>query len=242
METTLPVALSAQMAMEKRLDTIAHNVANSRTAGFRAEEIRFEELISRSAKDPVSFASEGSSYLSTRAGELTETGNPLDVAASGEGFFAVQGPNGTVYTRDGRMKINNQGGLESLNGYAVLDVGGAPLQIDPSNGPLVIAGDGMINQGRNQIGAIGLFTMPPGAKLTRFDNSGVIPDRAAVPVVDFNGTEGVKQGFVEGSNVNPVLELSRLITLQRTFESASNMVQTTEQSLQEAIRSLGSRS
>ena len=242
METTLPVALSTQMAMEKRLDTIANNIANSRTAGFRAEEIKFDELISRSAKDPVSFASEGSTYLSTRAGELTETGNPLDLAATGEGFFAVQSPRGTVYTRDGRMRINTQGGLESLNGYAVLDVGGAPLQIDPTRGPIQIAQDGMMSQGGLQIGAVGLFTMAPGANLTRTDNSGVIPDRAAVPVVDFNGTEGVKQGFVEGSNVNPMLELSRLISLQRTFESASNMVQTTEQSLQEAIRSLGSRS
>ncbi len=241
METSLPVALSAQLALEKRLDNIANNIANSRTPGFRAEEVKFEELISRQTKDPVSFASEGLTYLSTRAGEITQTGNPLDMAATGDAFFAIQVPNGTVYTRDGRMRISPQGGLETLNGYPVLDVGGAPLQLDPAGGPITVTRDGMIHQAGAQSGAVGLFKMPAGAKLSRAENSGVVPDRAAVPVVDFANNEGVMQGFVEGSNVNPVLEMTRMITLQRTFESAANMVQTSERSLDEAIKALGSR-
>ena len=238
METALPVALSAQLAIEKRIDTVANNVANSRTAGFRAEEVKFEELISRAGKDPVAFASEGDTFLSTRAGELTQTGDSLDMAATGDGFFAIQTPNGTAYTRDGRMRINPQGQLETLSGYSFLDVGGAPLIVNPNGGPLTISRDGMIHQDGSQLGAVGLFAMPPGAKLTRADNSAVVPDKAAVPIVDF-GQNGVMQGYVEGSNVNPVLEITRLIQLQRAFESASNLVQTSEQSLSEAVRSLG---
>lgn len=241
MQTSFPVALSAQLAMEKRLETIANNIANSRTAGFRAEEVKFEQLVSRTAGEPVSFASEGETYLSTRSGELTLTGNPLDLAASGEGYFAFQGPNGPVYTRDGRMRINADGGLETMNGYAVLDVGGAPLQINPNAGPISVARDGMITQNGQQIGAVGLFAMPAGAQLSRFENSGVIPDRAAVPVVDFQNA-GMVQGFVEGSNVNPVMEISRLIALQRAFDSAANLVQGSERSLDEAVKSLGSMS
>jgi flagellar basal-body rod protein FlgF len=241
MQTSLPVALSAQLSMEKRLDTIANNIANSRTAGFRAEEVKFEQLISRTGTEPVSFASEGETYLSTRTGELTQTGNPLDLAASGEGYFAFQGPNGPIYTRDGRMRVNPQGGLETLNGYAVLDVGGAPLEIDPNGGPLGVARDGMITQNGQQIGAVGLFAMPVGAQLSRFENSGVIPDQAAVPIVDF-ANAGVMQGFVEGSNVNPVLEISRLIALQRAFDSAANLIQNSERSLDDAVKSLGSTS
>ncbi|WP_206455326.1 flagellar basal-body rod protein FlgF [Aurantimonas marina] len=241
MQTALPVALSAQLALEKRLDTIAHNVANARTAGFRAEEVKFEALISRVGSEPVTFASEGTTYLSTRAGEMTQTGNTLDMAVSGDAFFAMQGPNGPVYTRDGRMRINAEGSVETINGYPVLDVGGATLQVDPNAGPIAIARDGMITQNGGQIGAVGLFAMPPGANLTRFENSGVIPDQAAVPILDF-GDVGIMQGFVEGSNVNPVLEISRLIALQRAFESASNLVQTSERTLDDAVKNLGNMS
>ncbi len=241
MQTALPVALSAQLALEKRLDTIAHNVANARTAGFRAEEVKFEALISRAGADPVTFASEGTTFLSTRAGEMTQTGNTLDMAVSGDAFFAIQGPNGPVYTRDGRMRISAEGTVETLNGYPILDVGAAPLQVDPNAGPIAIARDGMITQNGGQIGAVGLFAMPRNANLTRFENSGVIPDQAAVPLVDF-GDVGVMQGFVEGSNVNPVLEISRLIALQRAFESASNLVQTSERTLDDAVKNLGNMS
>lgn len=241
MQTALPVALSAQLALEKRLDTIAHNIANARTAGFRAEEVKFEALISKVGPEPVAFASEGTTYLSTRAGEMTETGNTLDMAVSGDAFFAIQGPDGPVYTRDGRMRISTEGTVETLNGYPILDVGGGPLQVDPNAGPIAIARDGMLSQNGNQLGAVGLFTIPPGAKLTRFENSGVIPDRAAIPILEF-GDVGVMQGFVEGSNVNPVLEISRLIALQRAFESASNLVQTSERTLDDAVKNLGNMS
>lgn len=238
MNTSLPVALSAQLALEKRLDTIAHNIANSRTAGFRAEEVKFEELISRTAPEPVAFASEGQTYLSRRAGELTQTGNSFDVAVSGDAFMAIQTAQGPVYTRDGRMRLTQNGELQTLTGYPILDVGGAPIVLDPNAGPPQIARDGMITQNGAQLGAIGLFRIPPEAAVTRFENSGVIPDQAAVPVVEFGDT-GIVQGFVEGSNVNPILEITRLIALQRTFESASNLISTSERSLGEAVRSLG---
>lgn len=241
MQTSLPVALSAQLAMEKRLDTIADNIANARTVGFRAEEVKFESFLSQATNEPVAFASTGEHYISTRAGEMAQTGNPLDMAVSGDAFFAVQGRNGPIYTRDGRMTMTDAGDLLSLNGEPVLDVGGAPLQLNPAGGGVTIARDGMITQNGVQVGAVGLFNMPPGAKLARAGTSGVIPDRAAVPVVDFAGV-GVLQGFVEGANINPVLEMTRLIDVQRAFESAANLIQTSEKSLDDAVSMLGSKS
>ncbi|MBP0615728.1 flagellar basal-body rod protein FlgF [Jiella mangrovi] len=241
MEASFPVALSAQLAIEKRLDTLAHNLANIRTAGFRAEEVKFDEMLKKGdgfGADPISMASEGTSFLSTKNGELTQTSNPLDMAVAGDAWFGFQGPNGTVYTRDGRMRINEAGTVETLTGYPLLDAGGAQIQVDPNGGPLNIARDGMITQAGQQLGAVGLFTIPPTAKLTRFDTSGVVPDQAAQPALDFSQA-GVMQGFVEGSNVNPVLEMTRLISLQRAFESAANLVQSNERSLGDAIQTLG---
>lgn len=241
MQTALPVALSAQVALEKRLETIAHNIANMRTAGFRAEEVRFDSFLSRTAAHPVAFASPGETFLSTRAGELTQTGNNLDMAIGGEAWFAFAGPDGPVYTRDGRMRITEVGELQTLNGYSILDVGGAPLLVDPAGGPIEIARDGMITQNGVQLGAVGLFQIPPQANLARFENSGVIPDMEAIPVLDF-AESSVLQGFVEGANVNPVMEMTRLIAVQRAFESAANFVQTSERSLDEAVRTLGGTS
>ncbi|KQT66267.1 MULTISPECIES: flagellar basal-body rod protein FlgF [unclassified Aureimonas] len=241
MQTSLPVALSAQLAMEKRLDTIADNLANSRTAGFRSTEVKFESFISRAAEEPVAFASTGETYISTRKGEMTQTGNSLDMAINGEAYFAVQGPKGPIYTKDGRMTVLDTGDVVSLTGNPFLDVGGAPIQIDPSAGPIQIARDGMVSQAGRQIGAVGLFEMPAGAKLSRAGNSGVVPDRPATPLLDFD-TNSVLQGFTEGSNVNPILEMTRLIAVQRAFESASNFVETSEKSLDSAINTLGSRS
>ena len=241
MQTSLPVALSAQLAMEKRLDTIADNIANSRTAGFRATEVKFESYLSAAGKEPVAFASEGKTYISTRAGELNQTGNPLDVAVNGDAFFAVQGPKGPIYTRDGRMTMTDNGDLLSLAGNPILDVGGAPLQVNPAGGTLTIARDGMISQGGAQVGALGLFEMPAGADLSRAGNSGVVPDKPAVPLVDF-GDVSVMQGFSEGSNVNPILEITRLIEVQRAFESASTFTEASEQSLNKAVSMLGPQS
>jgi flagellar basal-body rod protein FlgF len=240
MQTSLPVALSAQLAMEKRLDTIADNLANSRTAGFRAEEVKFESFMSRAAAEPVAFASTGETYVSTRTGEMTQTGNTLDMAVNGNAYFAVQGPKGPIYTRDGRMTITDTGDVTSLTGVPFLDAGGAPLQVDPSAGPIQIARDGMILQRGTQIGAVGLFEIPANAKLTRAGTSGFTPDRPATPLLDF-GSVSVLQGFTEGSNVNPILEMTRLIAVQRAFESAANFIETSERSLDSAVAQLGQK-
>jgi len=173
----LYVGVSAQVTLQKRLDTIAHNVANANTAGFRAEEVRFETALSRAGADPIAFAVSGPTYLSRRSGDIVRTDNQFDVAVDGNAWLAIQTPTGQAYTRDGRMRMTAVGEMQTLNGYPVLDTGGAPVVLDPNAGPPRIARDGAIFQANRQIGAIGLFTIEEAANLTRFENSAVIPDR-----------------------------------------------------------------
>lgn len=239
MQSSLYVGLSAQLSLQRRLDTIANNVANTTTAGFRSEEVKFEALLSRTPAEPVAFASAGDTYLSRRAGEYIKTDSLLDIAVQGDAWLAINTPAGQVYTRDGRMQMTQTGELQTLNGYAILDVGGAPIQLDPTAGPPQIARDGMITQNGRQIGAIGLFTIAPQANLTRHENSGVIPDTPATPALDFTKT-GVAQGFVERANVNPVMEMSRLIGVSRAFEAVSAALVDSETALRDAIKTLGS--
>lgn len=238
MQSALYVGLSAQVALEKRLQTIANNVANMTTAGFRADAVKFETALSRAASKSVAFASPGENYISRRTALATQTGNALDVAVIGQGWLAFGGPGGPVYTRDGRMQINGEGQLQTLTGYPVLDAGGAPMMVDANGGPLTIGRDGTIQQDGNRVGQIGVFNIPNEAKLQRFANSGVITDRPAEPLLDFVNA-GVQQGHVEGSNVDPMLELTRLITTSRTFESASSLVEKSEGAAENAIRTLG---
>jgi flagellar basal-body rod protein FlgF len=238
MQSSLYVSLSAQVAMEKRLSTIANNVANINTGGFRADEVKFEEILSLAAKENVSFASSGQNFVSRRTGAIIRTDNPLDVAIQGEGWFAFNGPNGAVYTRDGRFKMNENGDLLTVEGYQVLDAGGAPIALDPMAGFPTISRDGTIMQGTNQVGAIGIFNLRNDSKLSRFGNSGVMSSIPGEVVQDFNST-GVQQGYSEGSNVNPVLEMTKMIAVQRNFDSAATTIQESESTLMDAIRTLG---
>lgn len=238
MQSSLYVALSSQIAFQRRMETIANNVANASTPGFRREEIKFEQMLSHSGNESVAFASTGDSFIKRDPGQMTKTGNPLDVAVQGDAWFGIQTPSGPVYTRDGRMQLTPGGELQSIDGYAMLDVGGSPIQIDPNGGPIQIASDGMITQNGLQLGGIGLFTIDPAAKLSRYENSGVIPDQPAAPVLDFNRF-GVVQGHIESSNVNPMWEMSQLIMASRSYDAVSSSVDKSEDSLSEAIKTLG---
>ena len=241
MQSSLYVALSGQIALQKRLDTIANNIANVNTGGFRAEEVTFSSLLSPAGQEPTAFASAGASYISRQPGALSQTGDPLDIAAQGDAWFGLQVPGGVVYTRDGRLHMDDSGTLRSGNDYPILDAGGAPIMLDPGAGTPTVSQDGMITQNGAQIAAVGLFSIDPAARLTRYDNSSVKPDIPAAPVLDLSNY-GVAQCVAEGSNVNPVLEMTRMIEVSRAFDASSNATQSTEGSFLDAIKTLGATS
>ena len=238
MQSNFYVGMSGQIAIERRLQSVASNIANRNAAGYRGDGVTFATVLSTAGEDPVAFSSAGATFISRRSGDVSKTDNPLDVAVQGDSWLAVKGPSGIIYTRDGRMKMAPSGEIQSLNGYPVLDAGGTGLLLDPDGGTPTISGDGMITQGGKQVGALGLFDIDPAANLTRAGNSGVIPDRAATPALDFT-TSGVVQGYVEGSNVNPVLELAKLIAIQHALDGMTQANQTADSSVSDAIKTLG---
>ncbi len=240
MQHSLYVSLSAQIALQRRLDTLADNVANASTIGFRATEIRFQDVVSGTGQRSVSFASSGDTYLSPTRGGLTETGNPYDFAIRGDAWFAIETPAGTVMTRDGRFSMNENGELVSIEGYPVLDAGGAPIQLDPRAGAPQAGADGSLRQDGQLVAAIGLYQFDPGENFVRYGNSGIVPEREPEPVADRIDV-GVVQGFIEESNVNPVLEMTRLIQIQRAFENVAALIRQTGASTEEAIKTLGSK-
>lgn len=207
MQSAFYVSLSAQVALDRRLTTIAENVANASTTGFRATGVSFDTVLSRTSATPTAYASAGTDFISRASGGLTKTDNPLDLAVTGNAWLAIQTPQGVAYTRDGRMKMLETGEMQSIMGFPVLDAGNSPIVLDPTAGPPMIFRDGMINQGDRQMGAIGLFEIDEAADLRRGENSSVIPSIPAAAVVNF-ARNGVVQGHIESANVNPVSEIT----------------------------------
>ena len=240
MENSLSVALSAQVALETRLNTIADNVANANTVGFRATNVKFEDIVFGTGDKAMDYVSQGDTYLSQATGALRETGNPFDFAIQGDAWFAIQTPAGTVMTRDGRFVMRETGDLVTLEGHPVLDAGGAAIQLNPRDGAPTAGADGSLRQNGELLGAIGLFQFDPGPNFTRYGNSGIVPDQPPQPIVD-RGDVGVVQGFVEDSNVNPVKEMTRLIMVQRAFENVAALVRANESTYTDAIKTLGTK-
>ena len=156
MQSSLYVALSAQVALQNRLDTIAQNVANGTSAGYRGTEVKFDSLLSRMSDAPVTFVSSGNKVIRQSAGEFVKTGNPLDVAIKGQGWLSFSSPDGPAYTRDGRLQMTSTGALVTMSGAAILDPGGAPIQLDPTGGSPDIASDGSHNAAGPKDGLFGL--------------------------------------------------------------------------------------
>lgn len=226
--------------MENRLATIAENVANLRTVGFKAEAIDFDTVLSAHATDQVAFATVGDTFIERRAGPMEPTGNPLDLAIAGGGYFGIETPSGRAYTRDGRLTISATGDLMTLTGHPVLSDGGAGIAVDPAAGEVTIGLDGSITQNGQNVGIIGLFDLPANAELTRVGDSAFRMAGEAEPVVD-RVSNSIRQGFVENSNVNPVAALHQLIVAQRSFEQAFNATGDREDALGRALRELGAQ-
>jgi len=235
----LYVALSAQVALQRRLDTIADNVANAGTVGFRATSVSFEDVMTGLTDKSVAFVSSGENYIPNESGSLRESGNPFDFAVRGDAWFGIQTPAGTVMTKDGRFTMRNTGELVTIEGKPVVDPGGAAIVLDPRGGPPEVGADGVIRQGGKLAGSIGLFEFTPTSSFQRYGNSGFLPGTQPQPAVD-RADIGVAQGFVEESNVNPLLEMTHLIQVQRDFEKVSALMRDSDSSMKDAIKTLGS--
>ena len=135
MQTGLYVALSSQIALERRLTTIADNLANMNTVGFRATQLKFDDVLTRAEGTRVDYVSKGEEFVSTENGGLVQTGNPLDFATKGNTWFSIETPSGNAITRDGRFSMLESGALVTLEGYPVLDSGGGPITLNTADGP-----------------------------------------------------------------------------------------------------------
>jgi flagellar basal-body rod protein FlgF len=138
------------------------------------------------------------------------------------------------------MQMLPGGDLVTLNGHPVLDISGSPLSLDPRSADVQISRDGMIRQNGRAIGALGLFNVDFSSGYARYENAAFLPRTPGQPADETAGN-GVIQGFVEESNVNPVLAMTQLITVQRIFEAVSAAMEQRDSTLRDTIQALGAR-
>ncbi|HEY8609781.1 MAG TPA: flagellar hook-basal body complex protein [Roseomonas sp.] len=217
------IALSRLVAQNRATAVLAHNMANAETPGFRASRPVFAQHLERQRDSRVPpgaemlhFAQDRATWRDESPGAVQATGNPLDVAISGEGFFSVQTPRGERYTRAGRFALGPEGGIVDMEGNALLGTDGNPLRIAPNDTRLSIRGDGTLSSENGEIGKIRISRFAEPQRLMAEGDrllsagAGQAPETIERPAL--------VQGSLEGSNVRPVLELTRLTAEMREFQ------------------------
>lgn len=236
MQNTLLIGLSRQVALKRELDVVANNIANLNTTGFKSDGAMFEEFIAPTARagnssgadNRVSFVRDRATWIDMSQGPVEHTGNTLDVAIDGNGFLAVQTPNGERYTRNGALQINAKGELVTSEGYQVLGDSGVIL-FQPKDHDITISEDGTISVREGT--SVQTESLRGKLRVAGFKNPGQLQkDGAGTFKAPPNITpqpeaqSRIVQGAIEKSNVRAVLEMTRMIEVTRSYTQVANLL------------------
>lgn len=236
MDATAYTTLARQSGLMREMQAVANNIANASTTGFRREGVVFSEYIRRLEDAPsLSMAHASARHLDLSEGGLTRTGAAFDMAIRGEGFFLLATPEGQRLTRAGSFTPDAGGILRTGDGHALLDAGGAEIVLDPAAGPVALAEDGTLSAGGAPVAQVGLWRPVDPLALRHVAGTMFDPGGAVEPA------EGGRllQGFLEESNVEPVSEIARMITVQRAYELGQSFLEAEDGRVRGLIQTLG---
>ncbi len=239
-------ALEGARLLERKLVVTSNNLANVDTPGFKKDLIRFHEVLMRKQIQGWRTFKEVTLKTDFQQGPVEFTGNPLDLALGGEGFFKVQTPSGVAYTRAGHFRLDNQRRLVTPEGYPVL-ADGAPVVIDPGlakggvitldNARFLVADDGTISIDGTMVGRLDVVTFRDLSKLKKYGENLFVAEPGAqeIPVND----PQIRQGYLEGSNVNPLEEMVNLIEIHREYEAQQKALKTQDETAGRLLETYG---
>lgn len=232
------VGLTRSTGLMREMNLIANNIANISTVGFRKEGVVFSEVVEElpAAGGGIAMTAARTRFTDAREGDMRHTGQPFDLAVAGAGFFQVQTDEGAFLTRAGNFSPRADGTLTLPSGAQLLDAAGAAVQIPADARQITIGADGTIATQDGPIGRVGLWQPDEGDAPERAD--GVLFKPGAPPIPAEDGSE-VLQGTLEGSNVSPVMEMSRMIAVQRAYEFSQSFISTEDNRVRDAVRILG---
>jgi flagellar basal-body rod protein FlgF len=242
MDNTTLLTLSYQMAAFRSMDVIANNIANVSTPGFKRESAKFEELV-QSVKPSgesgslhtLSFVRDAGVVRDITAGHLETTTAPFDLAINGKGYFAVQTAGGERYTRNGHFTLNADGIIVTEDGDPLLGDGG-PITIATDDGDITFGKDGTVSGKQGQIAKVRLVDFANERAMTKEGASLYSTSQSATQATG----AALSQGMLESSNVQPVLEISRMIEVMRSYEATATLSKNADDMKRQAIQKLGS--
>jgi flagellar basal-body rod protein FlgF len=241
MELPTYVALSRMDAQSRAMDVVADNVANASTPGFKASRALFSDWLDaqQGATTPpggrvVAFTQDRATYRDRQQGPITHTSNPLDLALGGEGYFTVNAPGGPRLTRAGRFSPTADGTVADAEGNPVLDTAGQPIRLPAGAARVTITADGTVSTEAGPVGKIGVVQPTDPNALQAEGGRLLVANTPTQPVA----APAVIQGAVEDSNVQPVAEITRMMTLLREFEFTSQFLQGESDRQQKAVDTL----
>lgn len=236
-------AVSGSLAAMRRLDVISNNLANINTPGYKKDKMSFEGLLASNTNPPKvpqgttadPILQKENIYIDYSSGPTSQSGNPLDLALDGDGFFAVTTPDGTAYTRQGNFRTSANGTLVTADGYPVQGVGGAAISIKGSH--VEIDTKGGVTVDGTQAGTISVVDFAQPYNMTKIGSAlFVAADPQVTPQV---GKAQIQQGHIEGSNVESISEMVQLIETNRYFETCSKVIKGFDDIAAKAANELG---
>lgn len=230
--------LTRQSGLLSEMQAIANNIANASTTGYRREGLIFSEFVAELGGDAPALSMATGNIRDTRMeqGPLTQTGGTFDFAIEGDGFFMIEGPDGPMLTRAGSFTPNAAGELVTPEGLRVLDAGGTPIFAPPDAANFAVASDGTISADGDPIGELGVYLPADPTDMRHRDGVRFEAPGGTVPVFE---DVVIMQGFLEGSNVDAVGEIARMIEVQRAYEQGQAFVEGEDERIRAVLRTLG---
>ncbi len=232
---TAYVTLSRQSGLMKEMRLVANNIANANTTGYRQQGLVFSEFVQDLPHNPsLSMSRAEVRNTALQQGVLTETGGGFDFAIEGDGFFMVETPNGNRLTRAGSFASNADGDLVTMDGYRVMDSNGAPVFIPPDAASIDVGGDGTLSVDGQLLGQIGVYRVANASDLVREGSTLFNPGGDVEPVE----SPVVLHRFLEGSNVNAIEQVTRLVEIQRAYELGQSFLEAEDERVRGALKAL----
>ena len=238
--------LAGAMATERQLDQIANNLANVNTTGYKQDRAVFTDYLAQELKNQSAGAADGqppeaanpalptfpvfsNGYLDTTQGSFELTGQPLDLAIGGDGYFQIQleGSDETFYTRAGNFAVNATGELVTVSGQRVLDGNGKTIQLNLNGQEPEVMADGSIQIGNTQVAQLGLVRFDQDWRLEKYGQNLLRAPADLKPQAVDNPS--LRSGALENSNVNAIVEMTRMIEAQRSYQSQMKAMQSIDE-------------
>ncbi len=236
MDNAIYATLARQSGLMQEMQTVANNIANVSTTGFRREGVIFSEHVAdlEGQQESLSMAFAHGRNINTAQGPLAATGGTFDFAIEGEGYFMIETPQGNQLTRAGSFTPSPEGELVTPDGYRLLDNGGGPIFVPPDAKTISLAQDGTLSADGNLLSQVGVYVPSDPNGLVHTGGTRFSIEAGAEPA------EGATllQGYVEESNVNPVSEITRMIEVQRAYEMGQTFLDREDERIRSVISTL----